>query len=377
MTADNTVEQVAVDRPRRRIAEIQGLRAIAIGMVMAYHFLAGWTMPIDGNLLYPETFASTIAREGWMGVQLFFMISGFVIALTLQSTPTVGQFARKRIRRLVPSTLVALPLVLLAALIIGVPVFARTVWDLMVSITLVDPWIWNAALGTDTQWVTSVMWTLWVEVQFYVLAALTFYFARRRFIPALVTVGALLWAREAVVFITPDVTPEWIDSLPYTALGPHFWWFFSGVMFHRIWQGVKARAAVAACAGLVVASTITVGELMLTGRTIAAVMAVSFHLIFGLIIWRPAWWVPLRNRWLLLVGGFSYELYLIHDTVGVSIIWWMNQRFGDVGVTYPLSVVLATGASLLIAHGIWTLWSVRFQSSSRHLSPVGGKPIDG
>jgi peptidoglycan/LPS O-acetylase OafA/YrhL len=372
MSADS-VEQAVTAAPRRRIAEIQGLRAIAIAMVMAYHFLAGWTMPIDGNRLYPETFANTIAREGWMGVQLFFMISGFVISLTLQSTATIGEFARNRIRRLVPPALVALPLVLLTSLIFGVPVFVRTVWDLMVSITLIDPWIWNAAFGTDTQWVTGVLWTLWVEVQFYTLAALTFYFGRRHFYLMLVTLGSVLWARESVVFIAPDLAPNWVDALPYTALGPHFWWFFSGVMFHRIWQ--QRGRAITACAGLALAVVITVGELMLSGRTTAAVMAMSFHLVFVAIIWRPSILAPLRDRWLLLVGAFSYELYLIHDTVGVSLIWWMNQRFGDDGFVHPVAVLVATAVSLFIAHAVWAWWSVRFQGSyarSRDGQSVGG-----
>lgn len=107
----------------RKVAEVQGLRAIAILLVAGYHYFAGWTVPIDGNNLYPGTFAP-LFKYTYLGVELFFMVSGFVISMTLLRTPTMRQFAIKRFIRLWPALVVALPWYLLSGIFLA-PRFMR------------------------------------------------------------------------------------------------------------------------------------------------------------------------------------------------------------------------------------------------------------
>ena len=91
--------------PPSRLAHLDGLRFLAVTAVILYHYLCRWTPPEYSPSLYPygSTFAGLkLAQFGWLGVQLFFIISGFVIALTLSRCATLGEFAIRRYSRLAP-----------------------------------------------------------------------------------------------------------------------------------------------------------------------------------------------------------------------------------------------------------------------------------
>ncbi len=80
----------------QRLATLDGLRTIAILAVVAFHYCYRWGPPLNPASLYP--YGTALAglpdvRLGQYGVQLFFVISGFVIALTLERCRTPGEFA--------------------------------------------------------------------------------------------------------------------------------------------------------------------------------------------------------------------------------------------------------------------------------------------
>ena len=92
----------------RRIASIDGLRTIAIFAVVAFHYCYRWGPPLNSESLYP--YGTALAglpgvRFGGCGVQLFFVISGFVIAMTLDRRKTPREFVVRRYARLAPAML--------------------------------------------------------------------------------------------------------------------------------------------------------------------------------------------------------------------------------------------------------------------------------
>ena len=71
----------------KKIPEIEGIRAVAILMVLSFHFFARWTPPRYFQNVYPYDFEVTrqISQFGYLGVQLFFIVSGFVILRSLEN----------------------------------------------------------------------------------------------------------------------------------------------------------------------------------------------------------------------------------------------------------------------------------------------------
>ena len=221
---------------RRHRADIQGLRAFAVIVVILDH-LTGWP------------------AGGFAGVDMFFVISGFVITtLLLREHRATGRisfvsFYARRARRILPAAV----LVLVATLAVAYPIlnrsrFVDTVWDGVWSLFFGANWRF-AATGTDYFTATGPIsplqhyWSLAVEEQFYVLwpslLVVAFWWASRRR-GARPERRAVLVAGGAVAAVTAG-SLAW--SLWETATNPVVAYFSS---FSRGWElGVGAALAVA------------------------------------------------------------------------------------------------------------------------------------
>jgi peptidoglycan/LPS O-acetylase OafA/YrhL len=146
---------------------LDGLRILAALMVCAYHY-AGKAGPVAQSWgqspahVFP-TF-SQAATYGSLGVQFFFLISGFVICMSSWGR-SVGGFFRSRVSRLYPAYWVAIVLVTAAACALPVVVEPLRSDQLLLNLTMLQQ-----PMGADR--VLGVCWTLWVELRFYVLFAL-------------------------------------------------------------------------------------------------------------------------------------------------------------------------------------------------------------
>ena len=150
---------IAKSRSRRQIIGLDLLRLIAASSVMFYHF-AFWHWTKDGPLhaIFPSwpTGGSQL-HFGWIGVEIFFVLSGFVISYSADGS-TPFQFFRSRALRLIPGVWVCatLSLIALATVLHSAPV--KLVTDY--GYTLIF-WPFHA--------IDKVYWTLDIEVAFYAL----------------------------------------------------------------------------------------------------------------------------------------------------------------------------------------------------------------
>ncbi len=216
--------------------DIQALRAVAVALVVLYHF---WPQRLTG---------------GYVGVDVFFVISGFLITLHLLERPIRGgkdlfRFWARRIRRLIPAATVVL-VATLAASMVWLPqtVHARVAKEVLASAFYVENWMlaWSSTdyLATDQlHSPTQHYWSLSVEEQFYivwpVLIGLAFLVCRRlgrsfRFPPLLVigvvSMASLAWS---AYFTQDDAAQAYFVSTT------------------RVWElGVGAMLAAAIHAGL-------------------------------------------------------------------------------------------------------------------------------
>ncbi|MFF4981584.1 acyltransferase family protein [Streptomyces sp. NPDC001046] len=330
------------ERPGGRLRALDGLRLLAALMVAAYHYggrdgeiAQAWgTSPKEQFPTLHEYFA-----YGCLGVQVFFVISGFVICMSGWGRP-LKSFVASRASRLLPAYWVA---VLIVTAVFALPVVAfRAVSpsDALVNLTMLQ-----MPLGVDR--VLGVCWTLWAEVRFYALFALCVVLpgaTRRR-----VIMFCAGWTLAAVIAENAQLPLLDIVAMPQYAP-----FFIGGVglyLVHLDRRDVYGWGIVAV--SWAVGQHYAVQELWhapgaggFSHRTsLGIVLVVTFGFLavaaiaLGLLN-RVNW------RWLTVAGALTYPFYLVHEHLGWVVVHALHQGLDlPSGVTFGLTVA----AMLLLA----------------------------
>ena len=300
-----------------RLDSLDVFRGLAALAVCLFHFSRGGFVP-DGIL-------ARGFKYGYLGFDVFFVISGFVIPLALNRTGYVlgdyGVFLRRRFLRLYPAFLVA------GFLAMGLwyasslhPAFHGT----RPHLTAMEG-VGNLTLTADLlglPWINPVYWTLAIEVQYYLLIGLVF--------PWLVSAQrGRRYAAIALWLIAPWLCPLPATVLAYAAL------FGMGVFaFLRTTRLISTRV----CISLLVAATLVHGVRGDWPGSIAGLATA------GAILLLP----PITARPLLFLGTISYSLYLIHVPFGGKLIN-LAQRLTENGAKRYGLMALATVVTLVVA----------------------------
>lgn len=333
-------------------ADIQALRALAVGLVVLYHF---WPERLTG---------------GYVGVDVFFVISGFLITTHLLARPPrdtkqLLQFWGRRIRRLLPASFLVL-LVTLGASLLWAPM---TTWSniakqVAASALYVQNWFLAAEsvdyLAADNA-VTPVQhfWSLSVEEQFYLVwpimialvlaSAWKFRWKRERAALTIAVSVVLVLSLAASILLTASNPAE-----AYFVSWTRFWELaFGGVvagifpLAERLLNRIAWARPVFALLGIamIVVSAISYDPatpfpgvaalLPVAGTALVIVAAVDER---RWILTRPLGWRPVQ-----VLGDISYSLYLWHwpavvlvpMAIGAEMYWW--QKLLCIGVLLVLS----------------------------------------
>jgi len=335
------------DKGGSRVAVLDGLRAVAILAVMAFHYGVRWTPPHSNTDLYPYhgffmhlPVLGPVLDYGWAGVELFFVISGFVICMTLERCASVWDFARRRLARLWPAMLVC------AAITMAVAQFGPAQWKVgplsfLSSILFIDPNLFGSWLDqTGLGWVDGVYWTLWIEVRFYIMAALVYALFRKRFLPALTVVMLVSFLAGVRAFHYPHRDWAWLVLLP-TFLP----YFVFGVGIHRLNAARKITVEAGAALGLSALAIFAQGWLSFdypaggpVGFAVVNTLILAAFLLFvmGSPVVAPFGWRPLAR-----LGEASYSLYLIHSVVGIVLIELLSRV-----MPWPIAIVFVSVAMI-------------------------------
>jgi len=274
---------------------------------------------------------STFVAHGFLGVEFFFIISGFVIALTLQSTSSLLDFAVKRFARLFPAMLACSVTTYIVVSLLGVSPFSDVnLIDFLPSLTFVSPIVYNNLFGLNTDWISGVYWSLFVEVKFYVFASIIYFFSPKSFL------------RNYLIFSIIFCLTFWcsqvfginkIEKLLLVAFYPQYAGFFvAGMAFQRLFQaGGKFEFDTIIIVGIGV-----VYSLLLYSPTVSYWNNVWYStgviMLFFALFWSFSARSPLTKvfeaKWLAKIGAASYSLYLLHQSVGISLANRMNALFG-------------------------------------------------
>jgi peptidoglycan/LPS O-acetylase OafA/YrhL len=280
----------------QRIGYLDGLRGIAISAVVLYHAF----------------FHVYAFRYGAMGVELFFVISGFVILLTLDKCRSFSDFFARRWLRLWPGMLIATVFTLPVYAFIGTPPGA----SIFPGLTIIDDRWYSWLFNTNIKSLDGVYWTLYLEMRFYVIFGLAYFMLGTR-----AAVGILI--AMSLVYLALLSTGHGLGVWRWTDF--HFEaWFASGALFYL---GTKDRRYLgAALAAGALAAWIYYPS---HGPRTVGLMIV---LLFASAVRLPIVQSLLSQRAIVWVGAISYPLYLVHDPVIVALGPWAG---------IPLSLALA------------------------------------
>jgi peptidoglycan/LPS O-acetylase OafA/YrhL len=290
-------------------------------MVAWYHFTNG-----NPSLLPDGSPLKLSGKYGWLGVEIFFVISGFVIPYALHRggyrLANFWRFVLKRIIRLDPPYLASIAVVLsLGALVMVAPGFRGEPLRFSWIALLLHLGYVNVLFGYP--WLNPVYWTLAIEFQYYLIVGLSFpslATGRKVFLIALTiaTLSAFLVRAPELIF----------KFLPLFGLGV--------LTFRFKVLGESRTAYLLTCLALTAASYLSLGLPEALAGLIASTM-IAF--------------VRIDSRAGRFFGDISYSLYLLHVPVGGKVVN-LFTRFSVDSPLRPLApfvaLALSVGAAYLL-----------------------------
>ncbi|MEW9551629.1 acyltransferase family protein [Nonomuraea sp. NPDC050783] len=309
-------------RENGRLAELDLLRFLAALAVVAFHYLVAYAS-VWGDRpaeLFPAL--APLAGLGILGVELFFIISGFVILMSVWGRG-LGAFARSRLVRLYPAYWLSLAAV--AAL------YGLTGAKALDPKLSTGEYLLNATMFQRLFKVTDasgVYWSLWAELRFYLLMAVLVLIGVTRgrvlafaglWLAAALTLKLLQHAEIAVPpVVTETVMP---DYAPYFVAGMGLYLIHKQGHAWLPWIHVAAGYALAldSALGRVHRRIDAAGFTNMPVTDTAVVITIT--IIFVLMALAATGLLRLRPRpTLTALGGITYPLYLFHSAVAVAVI---------------------------------------------------------
>lgn len=342
---------------RGRLAVVDGLRLLAAGAVAAYHYLGTPTPHFWGSayeLPRAAPLLHAVSGYGWLGVEAFFLISGFAICMSCWDR-TPAQFAVSRIARLFPLYW-AVVLIIAATGAVTVLLGQRSGAPTDLRTTLGNLTMMPSPLGLD--FTDGVAWTLWVEARFYLLmgALLLVGLTYRR-----VTAFGFLWL--VLASIGRELHSAALNEL---LLSPYAGLFVTGIalyLMHRFGPNLLLwlLAGFAWCYTLTVLDD-RVATHADSNWAVSATLLTAFLVLLALA--GPG---PLRHiQWPALVraGALTYPFYLVHQSLGIPVTRGILKAVPSLGLLS--SITLGLLFSLLLAAALNRLVDRRLSRPFRH-----------
>jgi peptidoglycan/LPS O-acetylase OafA/YrhL len=319
-----------------RLGGLDILRGFAAAEVMLFHLtFFSWAPPIGINhaIVSAPRFPELVRffASGWVGVEIFFVISGFVITNSAQGRNYRG-FLRSRIGRLLPGVLLCAPITL----------FILLAFRLVPPSNAIRLYLNTVLFYPKGPWVSGVYWTLTLEVTFYALVILVLFvkqFHRIEFFAAILGLFSTVY-----IF---GRTAGYLPTLSAHTLAQHGCFFSIGIF---IWLIAAKGYTMCRCllvalftlAGNLEICFLAHGQLELDQGLIATILwLVSCGVIVGCALF------PYSGNWLTIRAGLmTYPLYLIHDEFG-SVLLRTSKWIGRYEALV-LSVIIVLACSWLL-----------------------------
>lgn len=312
-----------------RFAQVQVYRGIAILLVVGFHVCVRWMPPKNAENLYPwNVFESTPNpfRFGYLGVNLFFIISGFVITQSVEYSKSIGEFWVKRVARIWPSLIFIIMTLFLISRIYHLkknPGVDESFAALFSSLTLIDPQILQnfIPLFEKTTWLTGVLWSLSVELVFYLLISICYFCFKKIYLHGIFYLFLGIFLFNTIDLIKPEYFAQHITLESILTIRHYIFWFYIGMSSYKLVNGQeynKIHFYIAYCLN-VATETHRHSVEGITSQLNVMILITFFHLFFT----QKALNLNSKNhisKVLGRIGDISYEIYLMHEFILLALL---------------------------------------------------------
>lgn len=304
-----------------RYAELDALRGLAALAVVLFHY----TFLYNERIGHSEEL-SFIASYGGLGVYLFFIISGFVIFLTLKRCKSHTDFIVSRFSRIFPAYWIAIILTAIVVNIYDLKGLHRSIDEILVNLTMLQGYI-------GIQHVDEVYWTLTYELLFYTFMYLIY---RLKLIHKIDHI-LFLWLSLQLSSILIEYYYGWFPwKITYFMILGYIHLFAAGIFFLKIHEGEHSMYHYLLLVYCLLIQWIK-------GPTEESIAVTIFGIIF--IVFIGGWLKFIAIRPLIFLGSISYPLYLIHQNIGYVLI----NKLQTENVSTIISLLLTISIMIITA----------------------------
>lgn len=323
-----------------RIDSIQALRGIAALMVVIFHLMT----PAAIN---EYTVISKIFSHGYIGVDIFFIISGFIMVLSTRNI-TAGvksgyDFFVKRFFRIWPLYVIAT--------IAWSTIYYAHGW----TANIIDSQILRSIffIPKDGTPFYSIGWTLDIEIIFYLIFATSIFFGKYRWSFLITTAFLIYLAKDAQQQITEGIefTSKSLSQIASRIFNPHFLEFYTGIVIGLVYPKLKLINRNISISIIMVSTSIFLWQYSIEFKAQAGFYGWGIgctSLFLAVVIYGEHFNTPKILVWM---GKISYSLYLLHIIIYQTLRLTIDKIFGE-GYTNGLGYFLFSLSIIFIIS--WT-----------------------
>lgn len=329
-------------RDSLRINNFDFVRLLAATQVVVYHGVTHLDVP-----------RWLVLAGDWLsyfpGVPIFFVISGFLISMSWERAPSLRQYAWNRLLRIYPALWGCLLVSLLIFLSAGndlPPARELGLW-LAAQMTFFQFYNPDFLRGFGTGVLNGSLWTIAVELQFYVVLPLLAMFARRSWRAWLAVAGvslALMLAVRPLMFPAETL----VQKLIGVSLAPFLFYFVVGVVLRYVYERrprlLRGRAGYWALAYALWMAIEIAFEISGSGGNVLNPVST---VLLGLLTVSAAFTKPALSNRILRGNDISYGVYIYHMPV-INLLLFYGLRGG-------YGIAIATAGTFLLAFASWRL----------------------
>jgi peptidoglycan/LPS O-acetylase OafA/YrhL len=346
-----------------RIPELDGLRGVAILLVISFHYINNQLVHSPNKL---GLIVSKLTSFGWVGVDLFFVLSGFLIGSILirnkKSKKYFSTFYLRRLVRIVPNYYF---LIVVFIIILSIPWFAGNYF--LSGNNVIPTWsyftmvhnFYMAYFKNFGNTAMSVTWSIGIEEQFYIIFPFIVYFIKDQWLP-FILIAAIIMAsfiRATYQNWVPQyvLLPCRMDAISFGAL-------VAWINYHYDLKALTKKYFLPFIV-IIAADIIICAYLFVKYNDLGAVKNSLFALVFAILLifsltYADSWYGRfLRNKILVWIGAISYSLYLFHYLI-LGIFHHLTGNKTGIGIYNINDLVISVIALIVSILFSWLVFKV-------------------